>query len=177
LPQSVSRRHVLVDHLEDGARGLYTLAGGKLTAWRATGRFVADRVARMLPRRNTAPAPVQPPPTPAEPPGDRLWTLYGGRAAEISRIAASDLYWWKPLIPGSDAIRAEVAHAITREWAVSLSDIVLRRLCLGFGPDLGREVAEAVAGVCRERFGWSDARVSAELAAFDAANEERRLPD
>ncbi len=175
LPQSVSRRHVLVDHAEDDARGLYTLAGGKLTAWRATGRFVADRIERALPRRQ-APRPMAVSSRPAAPRDrDRLWTLYGARAGEVATLAAGDPYWGKAVLPGCAAIRAEVAHAVENEWAVSLSDIVLRRLALGFGPDLGASAAKAVADICRDRFGWSRSRVAAELAAFDEENGDRRL--
>jgi glycerol-3-phosphate dehydrogenase len=90
-------------------------------------------------------------------------------------LAAGDSYWGKPVLPGCPAIRAEVAHAVENEWAVSLSDIVLRRLALGFGPDLGASAASAVAGICRDRLGWSKSRAAAELAAFDEENGDRRL--
>jgi glycerol-3-phosphate dehydrogenase len=176
LPQSVSRRHVLVNHGPDGARGLYTLAGGKLTAWRATGRFVADGVGAMLPARARSRVARARSPELRHDDGDRLWALYGARAGEVRAIAATDPYWAEPLVPGASAIRAEVAHAIDKEWALSVADIVLRRLALGFGEDLGRSAAVAVANVCRERFGWTDARVACELAALTAETDERRLP-
>src|SRR6185369_7950762 len=155
--------------------GLYTLAGGKLTAWRATGRFVADRIEQALPRRQ-APRPKTVSSRPTVPrDGDRLWNLYGARAGEVATLAAGDAYWAKPLVPGCPAIRAEVAHAVENEWAVSLSDIVLRRLALGFGPDLGASAAMAVAAICRDRLGWSKSRAAAELTAFNDQNRDRRL--
>jgi glycerol-3-phosphate dehydrogenase len=178
LPQSVSRRHVLVDHRADGVAGLYTLAGGKLTAWRATGRFVVDRISASLPAtRQSAPgnAPSQADGD-ASDGADRLWHLYGDRAAEVRRRMSSDPYWSEAILPGSDAVRAEVAHAIEQEWAAGLADLVVRRLALGFGADLGRAAAVAVGEICRERLGWTDERVAAEIEAFDVQTEERRLP-
>ena len=57
-----------------------------------------------------------------------------------------------------------------------MADIVLRRLALGFGPDLGRAAAEAVTAVGVARLGWDPGRAARELDAFDAENAERRLP-
>ncbi len=90
---------------------------------------------------------------------------------------ARDAWWGEPLMPGSAGIRAEVPHAVEREWAVTLSDVVLRRLALGFGPDLGHAAAVAVAGVLVDRLRWDDERVHQELQAFDTENDERRLPN
>lgn len=190
LPSSVSRRHVVVDHASEEAKGLFTLAGGKLTAWRATGAHVADRVASLLPQpsdneRSTA--------KPASAPGaahsyvkpsvdagprtmDRPWSLYGPRTSELDRWTAVDAWWREPIVSGENSQRAEVAHAIDQEWARTLADIVLRRLALGFGPDLGAAAAREVATICESRLGWSSERVADELRAFDRQNEERLLP-
>lgn len=189
LPQSVSRRHALIDHSTDGAAGLYTLAGGKLTAWRATGRFVVDRIGSVLPTatgRSQAPGPpsllaetpraeglVSASPQPR----DRLWWLYGDRARDVRDRIDEDPWWGEPIVAGGDAIRAEIVHAIEQEWALTLADIVLRRLALGFGADLGAAAAASVATVCRERLGWTDERVELERLHFDEQNRERRLPE
>lgn len=178
---SISRRHLLVDHAGDGADGLVTLAGGKLTAWRS---IAADAVEELLGERGRrarraggvgGEVPVAAPD--ATPALDlRLWRLYGVRAPEVRAWIDADPSWGERLVPDGDAIRAEVAHAVTREWAVTLGDIVLRRLALGFGPDLGRTAAVAVAQVAREHLGWDAARVVAEMAQLEAENAERRLP-
>jgi len=180
LPQSVSRHHVLVDHVADGAQGLFTLAGGKLTAWRATGEFVANRLEAGMPNaRRTVASSASPDRTPprwdTELP-ERLWRLYGVRAGELNRWIEADPWWAEPVLPGGEALRAEVAHAFAQEWAVTLADVVLRRLALGFGPDLGERAASAMAAICQARLGWSDDRVERELGEFRAQNLERRLP-
>jgi glycerol-3-phosphate dehydrogenase len=181
LANRVSRRHLLVDHARDGAPGLTTVAGGKLTAWRSIAAEVVDELLGDRDRSALADAdlsgssvPPEPPPA-AGPYAERLWRIYGARADEVGAIADADPWWSLPLLPVGDAIRAEVAHALAVEWAATVGDVVLRRMMLGFGPDLGRAAAEAVAAVAVERLGWDAARAARELAAFDIENAERRL--
>ncbi|MFI5255522.1 MAG: FAD-dependent oxidoreductase, partial [Candidatus Limnocylindrales bacterium] len=128
LAHDVSRRHVLVDHAVDGAAGLTTVAGGKLTAWRS---IAAEVVADLLGSRDRAALAddvIGRPAVPAEPPAEagpyehRLWRLYGGRATEVAAIAEADPWWSLPLLPVGAAIRAEVAHAVATEWAATVAD-------------------------------------------------------
>lgn len=182
MAHDVSRRHLLVDHTTDGVAGLTTVAGGKLTAWRSIAADVVDELLGKHDRDALADdviggLPVPPEPSPeAGPYLQRLWRLYGARAGDVAAIADADPWWSLPLLPVGDAIRAEVAYAVGTEWAASVADIVLRRLGLGFGPDLGRAAAQAVAVVGVERLGWDASRATRELEAFDAENDERRLP-
>lgn len=176
----LSRRHQLTEHADDGAAGLVTVAGGKLTAWRA----IAEDVATLLgdPRRGPSSHGTirQRPPMQElhdDPAAARRWRLYGPRAAELEELVAADPWWGEPLVEGSAAIRAEVAHAFDREWAGSLADAVVRRLALGFGPDLGRRAATAAASVARQRFGWDEERIGHDLAQFESERAERVLPE
>jgi glycerol-3-phosphate dehydrogenase len=178
---AISRRHRLVDHRRDGVAGLITLAGGKLTAWRAIAAEVADLLDVRRPigagrgRPCVAAEPAPQPPA-ADPVGLRHWRLYGDRASELGELVAGDPSLGEALLDGSPATRGEVIHAVDREWAGSVSDIVLRRLALGFGADLGQAAAEAVAALARDRLGWDERRIQREMAAFEVENAERRLP-
>lgn len=179
---AISRRHRLVRHAEDGAAGLFTLLGGKLTAWRSIATAVADEVvgrhSGSPPRGAPTAEPSLPPPPSAEEgaTAHRLWRLYGGRVGEVHRWVNQDRWWGEPLLPGHVAIRAEVAHAFHDEWARTLADAVLRRLVLGFGADLGEAAADAVGEVAAMAIGWDEERVRSERAAFDAEIAEHRLP-
>jgi glycerol-3-phosphate dehydrogenase len=176
----LSRRHQLIDHGHDGAAGLVTVAGGKLTAWRA----IAEDVAAFLGGRRRGPAsdPAISGGPPVlerhdDPAAARRWRLYGSRAAEVEELVAADPWWGEPLLEGSAAIRAELAHAFDREWAATLADAIVRRLALGFGPDLGRRAAAAAASVARQRLGWDEERIAHDLAQFESERAERVLPE
>ena len=188
-PSSVTRRHVVIDHAVDGVPGLLTLVGGKLTAFRSIAAETVDRALGERDRTALRPGPLdcEVPPDPwadagadADPVTRRLWRLYGARADEVLRWVADDPWWGEPLLEGPEgehAIRAEVAHAFSDEWAVTVADVVNRRLALGFAPDLGRRAAQAIAGVGVSRFGWNAAIVESELAAFDAEAREHWVPE
>ncbi|MBA3779756.1 MAG: glycerol-3-phosphate dehydrogenase/oxidase [Chloroflexi bacterium] len=180
---SISRRHLVIQHTRDGAAGLLTVAGGKLTAWRSISADVVDVVLGEKDRSALRGAVIasgrERPRLPSglEASAGRLWRIYGARAEEVASLAAEDPWWSEPLLPGRAALRAEVPYAVQQEWAQTLGDVVLRRLALGFGADLGRAAAEAVAEVAVAAFGWDRERAASELRAFDAENAERRLPE
>jgi len=183
---AVSRKHLVLDHAPDGARGLTTVAGGKLTAWRSISADVVDRaVGRRDPtalaavglrgepltaRRRRGPEDMRSGVLPATS-ADRLATLYGSYAGEVAAIAAEDPWWGEPLLPGLPAIRAEVAHAVRSEWATTVADVILRRLVLGFDGTLATEAGAAVAVVLGDRLAWSGERQATDLD--DLARELR----
>jgi glycerol-3-phosphate dehydrogenase len=182
LASDVSRRHLLIEHKRDGAAGLVTVAGGKLTAWRSIAADVVDGILRRRDRYALRGAfggasALPPRPDPDEgPSAERLWRLYGARRDEVARWCEQDAWWAEPLMPGHAAVRAEVVHAVEREWAGGIADIVLRRLALGFGADLGRAAAASVAEVGRVALGWDQGRIARELRALEGENRERTLP-
>ncbi|MBN9055690.1 MAG: FAD-dependent oxidoreductase [Rhizobiales bacterium] len=61
---------------------------------------------------------------------------------------------------------ASVAHAILSEQAQTLSDILRRRLSVGWEPDLGRRHAETAAGLAAPLLGWTPEETAAQVAAF-----------
>ncbi len=76
--------------------------------------------------------------------------------------------------PGPDPDRvteASVAHAVRHEQARTLSDILRRRLSVGWGPDLGLGHAELAAGLAAPHLGWSPAETAQHLALFAAETE------
>jgi glycerol-3-phosphate dehydrogenase len=175
---SVSRKHVVLDHRSDGARGLVTVAGGKLTAWRSISADVADRALGrkdasaldavglrgepLADRRLRGTDEMRSGTLPLST-AERLATIYGSYADEVLAIATEDPWWSEPLVPGKPAIRAEVAHAVRSEWAATTADIILRRLALGFDVSLAMATGAAVADVLHERMGWTVQRCMDDL--------------
>ena len=121
-PTSGARRETVVTR---GARGMLSVAGGKLTTWVAIGDRVADRA---LADAGFLPVPAGPLPSAIAAPagGDallrRLVGRYGAAADGILAKAGME----RPLLDGSDALAAEAVHAAEREWAVDADDAVRR---------------------------------------------------
>lgn len=61
---------------------------------------------------------------------------------------------------------ASVAHAVTCEQARTLSDILRRRLSVGWEPDLGLGHAETAARLAAPHLGWTEAQAAAQVADF-----------
>jgi glycerol-3-phosphate dehydrogenase len=71
---------------------------------------------------------------------------------------------------------AELVHAVRREGARTIADVVQRRIMVGHGADLGMPAADALAAPLGELLGWDSARRSQELRRYAEEIEERRLP-
>jgi glycerol-3-phosphate dehydrogenase len=163
--------------------------GGKITGYRAIAEEVTDVVCRSLgvkARCTTAEAPL---------PGaagvrsaecgvrnanqaavvEHLSSVYGGRAAEVLAIAQSAEEWATPLAADCPDIAAQVAFAVREEQCVRLADFLLRRSLVGFRPDQGLGVAEAVANVMAEELKWTAARKTAEIRSYRELVERTQL--
>lgn len=71
--------------------------------------------------------------------------------------------------PETSARGVEIIHAIREEMALSLEDIVLRRLGLADTGDPGEGVLRACADIAAGELGWDAARIERELVAVDGA--------
>ncbi len=84
----------------------------------------------------------------------------------------------RPLVAGFPYLEAEVAWAVERELALSLDDVLARRIRLA--PELrdrGESIAPRVAAIVGDALGWDEARRAAEVAAYlDGAHREFDVP-
>ncbi len=72
-----------------------------------------------------------------------------------------------PPLPDMDHVtEASVAHAILKEQARTLSDILRRRLSVGWEPDLGRRHVETAATFAAPHLGWTPEETAAQIAGF-----------
>ncbi|HUR96218.1 MAG TPA: FAD-dependent oxidoreductase [Gemmatimonadales bacterium] len=131
---ALADRPVLTDHgASGGIRGMYSVEGVKFT----TARHVAERAV------------------------DRIVTALGEavdrcRTAE-TRVDAGE---------GQEGARVggqSVLHAVRAEMAVTLSDVVFRRIGSGAPPEPAAETVAEAAGIAAEELGWTTARRDAEI--------------
>ena len=181
-PSAVTRRHILHDHTDDGAARMLSVIGGKLT----TAASLARECARKIGLRATEPNTMTMGPGPALDPlldetvleiarigavseetarGMVEW--HGQRAAHIARMALVSAELRAPICPHSSHIVAEVVEAYRREFAVTLGDVLLRRVPVALGPcwseSCSREAALRISAV----LGWKDQTMGANLEAFE----------
>ncbi len=171
-PESaITRRHIIRPN-RNVARGLISIIGGKLTTYRNLAEQTVDRVAkelhRKLPDCRTRDTQL---------PGawgidqaselltgigelsdrgrQRLLDIYGGRASQIAELCSGDRELGRCIDAGQTVLAAEVVFAIREEFAMTLSDVVFRRLMIGLDADQGRPMYDAIADLAAREFGWS----------------------
>jgi glycerol-3-phosphate dehydrogenase len=185
---SRTREHAIVY----GSGGMITVVGGKLTTYRAMAAEVVDRAARELrPRDGRGRGDVQR--TDEEPlPGgeaadlgqfrerglelgvppdsvDHLLRHYGTEAAGIYNLGAGERRLLRRLSPPHPAVEAEVVHAVRREMAQTVEDVLVRRTHLYYETeDRGVQAARRVAELMARERGWDEARVEEEAAKYVA---------
>jgi glycerol-3-phosphate dehydrogenase len=185
---AITRRHVLYDHADDGAAGLISVIGGKLT----TAARLARDVARKLGLEISEPANIFGAPV-ADSSVDsvvRQWAhavatkaripegcahgiaeWHGRHALAIAHAASLDERLREPICEHTCHLVAEAVEAVAHESAITLGDILLRRVPVALGPcwclDCSREAASKIGSA----LGWDQSRIGQELEAFE---EERK---
>jgi glycerol-3-phosphate dehydrogenase len=100
----------------------------------------------------------------------RLAARHGTEAPAVAGLG-EELDLLRPLVPGRPFLEAEVAWAVRHELAMSVDDVLSRRLRLS--PELRDRsaVAARVAAVMARELGWSDARCRSERDGYLASAE------
>ncbi len=193
-PSQVSREHRVVE----SAQGLITIAGGKLTTYRVMARDVVDRVAARLHELDGRPVAPRPPTDRLPLPGGEAAELevvlesararavpdatarhlvasYGSETPAILNLVERDRGLGSPIAPGRPEIWAEVAHAVEREMALRVQDVLIRRLHLFYEyAEQGTAIAAPVAQRMKKLLGWDDVREAEELVDYFKLVERAR---
>jgi len=187
---AVTRRHMIHDHQEDGAEGLFSIIGGKLTTAVSLARETARKLGLPVPE----PATIYIAPAPAdgvestfrqwahmaackanlpEQSAQAIAEWHGARSLAIAHSASQNESLATPLCEHSQHIVAEAVEAVLHECAVTLGDILLRRVPVALGAcwseTCSREAANRIGSV----LGWSQSRIGKELESFE--NERERF--
>ena len=177
---------------------MVTIAGGKLTTYRVMARDVVDRVAARLreldgrPRAHRVPTDRQPLPGGetadleglvkaamargvSERTSRHLVAAYGSESAAVLNLVDRDRALGRPIVAGRAVLWAEVAHAVEREMAVRLSDVLVRRLHLFYATrDQAVPAMNPVADWLSEALGWDATRRADEVEAYLGLVERSR---
>ena len=175
----VSRKHALYDHEKrDGLRGVLSVEGGKITAYRDIAEEVTDVVTRRLGRNERATTAEKPlPGAAANAPAtsrSQLESVYGSRAAMVRELVRTDPSLGARLCPHHRGVSAELVYAVTREWAQTIGDVLLRRTTLGLMSCQGLDCLEDIAARMGALLGWDAARQATEMQRYRAEIEPMR---
>ena len=179
---AMSRRHYLHDHTQDGAAHMISVIGGKLSTAAQLARECAGRI-------GVSPKSLKTLAVASEGSLDLLldqWAVeianvggiseasargiaewHGKRSPAIARMALSSAELRAPICSHTEHIVAEAVDAFTNECAVTLADVLLRRVPVALGvcwsQACGREAASRIGAVME----WNSEQTAAELEAFE----------
>ncbi len=190
-PSSICREHRILDE----PSGLISVVGGRLTTYRAIAAQTVDRVfaqlheldgrhIRLKPGTEQEPLPggeahdLQVLVEEAEREGfsrelaEHLVRSYGSESPAVTRLAISEPELAEPVFPSHPAILAELVHAIRREMAITLGDLLIRRTHVFHEVSgHGTEYIARIADLAAAEMGWDPERKEAEIAAYRAEAE------
>lgn len=100
--------------------------------------------------------------------GDRLGGTYGSHWRNVWSYAQRDPAMAERIMEGLPCLMAEVAHAVEREWACTMADILVRRTQIAYETrDHGVASARRIASLMQTLLGWSDAERENELSNYE----------
>jgi len=157
----------------DESTGLVSILGGKWTSYRAMAEDTIDVVQNRLGAR--APCSTQDHGLAgAEGYHRKLWqamasdgdlpeatarhlvSKFGSEASAVLSLGRKHPEWRTPIVAGSPAIQAEVVYCVREEMAVSVEDVLARRLGLQlYDWELAMKAAPIVAELLGAELGWS----------------------
>jgi glycerol-3-phosphate dehydrogenase len=107
----------------------------------------------------------------------RLVARHGTQAPDVIALGR-ELGLLGRLVDGEDHLEVEVAWAARHELALSLDDVLARRMRLAQElPDRGASIAPRVAAILAGELGWDASRQDREIAAFlEGARGEFAIP-
>lgn len=165
----LSRRHKVFT----SDNGIVTVTGGKLTTYREMAEDAIDAACDVIERTTRCRTKR----LALRGASGRRWTStpadrhldgrFGSDAAAIRALVAADASLGEPLIAGLPFLRAEAVHAVKAEMAVSLDDILTRRMRARlYDRAATRAAAREVAILVAPHAGWDDMTVERNVAAF-----------
>jgi glycerol-3-phosphate dehydrogenase len=179
---NTSKRHELHDHEDDGVKRLISVVGGNLATAASVARDCANKIGiRTAQPRAAAPADggalallldeyvaeIANAGSVNEEAARAIAEWHGPRAMDIARAARGTFELRTPLCTHSQHVVAEAVSAYRNECAVTLGDVLLRRVPVALGAcwseTCSREAAQRIGAV----MGWDEEETGANLEALE----------
>jgi glycerol-3-phosphate dehydrogenase len=149
-PSDISRAH----QIRSPEPGWWDVAGGKLTTYRLIAQQTVDQVLKWLKRESGSPW------------ADERARSFGlCRTAQEALLPADETVGVSAVLP-PDCQKSVVEHYVTREWALHLDDVMLRRTGWHYYFPERAIMSERVADWMAELLGWSAETRCTELERY-----------
>jgi glycerol-3-phosphate dehydrogenase len=181
-PSAVTRRHFLHDHSDEGAARMISVIGGKLTTAASLARECARKIrinveepkavaigpaSALDPRLDQEVIEIARAGSVSQETARGMMEWHGQHAMDIARMACAGADLRAPICPHTAHIVAEVVEAYRNQYAVTLGDVLLRRIPVALGAcwseSCSREAALRIGAV----MGWSEQEFGANLEQFE----------
>ena len=185
-PLAITRRHFFHDHAAEGAAGMISLIGGKLTTAASAARECAKKIGiattdlpcvavadesdlqKLTVRAVTQIAEIA---SVNHESAAAIHEWFGARSPEIAQKARDNSKLSQPLCPHTRHIVAEAVDAFENQCAVTLADVLLRRVPVALGRCWSAECSRMAALQVACAMGWNGARLASEHEQFEAECE------
>jgi glycerol-3-phosphate dehydrogenase len=179
---AVTRRHILHEHSDEGATHMISVIGGKLTTAASLARECARKIGLKVKEPQTIAFGSGPEFDPllddsilevarigaiSEESARSMLEWHGPRAADIARTALVSAELRAPICPHTPHVVAEAVEAYRKEFAVSLGDVLLRRVPVALGPCWSEACSREAAVRIGTVMGWSERTTATNLEAFE----------
>jgi glycerol-3-phosphate dehydrogenase len=182
---ALTRKHILHDHSAEGAAGMISVIGGKLTTAAALARDVARAIGIAIPQ-----PPITIEPAPAAEELEQAFNLGSRQIAQLGHLpkttARAMAEWYgvdislaiarlariseaarAPLCPHTSHVVAEALYGMAEEFAVTMSDTLLRRVPVALGRCWTQECSRAAAAAIGQAAGWNWKRIETEIEQLE----------
>jgi len=176
------RKHVLHDHEDENVARMISVIGGNLATAASVARDCARKIGIRVAETKTLGTAdggilnslldhwvvdIAKAGNLSEESARAVVEWHGRRSQDIARMALSSVELRTPICPHSEHIVAEAVHAYVNECAVTLGDVLLRRVPVALGAcwseSCSREAALRIGAV----LGWNDEDTGANLEALE----------
>jgi glycerol-3-phosphate dehydrogenase len=179
---AISRHHFLRDHKQDGASHMISIIGGKLTTAAELARECARKIGiqtakfdgtavigndSLDPLLDQWVLEIAEAGSVSESTARSIVEWHGKRAFEIARMALSSAELRAPLCSHTEHIVAEALDAMSNECAVTLGDVLLRRVPVALGSCWSESCSREAAMRISAAMQWSEIQTAAELESFE----------
>ena len=188
---SITRSHVLYDHMPEAVENMVSLIGGKLTTHRQVGEEMVDAALKkqkkprgqsparqaLLPGALSSKQAQQLMQTSHRDVVAHLLSLYGARTPQVLALVEESPELGEPILAGQPDIKAQIVYSVRSELARTYVDICRRRTALAMRGNYGFDALPVLADVLTRYCDWSSERCDRNVLDYYTFMRDNCIPE